>query len=340
MRPLRAASLLAFAAPIAAAACLTACGTEENVRPTIAILAPEDGASLESRTVPVTVQIERFALSETTLDPQNPEGEPFHGHWHLYLDYNFVTHVYSTSFTISNVEPGSHSVIAELVNQNHFPVFGTPYAEVFVDVPATANGVTITSPAGGQHRSTSVDLAIDVQSFTLDSAAIGGPNAPDTGHYHVYLGSIDAANLLEEGTRTDVTIGGLPRTVGISSDVELLVVLAANDHTVVSPLAQDSLSLVIPGDAPGLRILAPEDGAVVTSAFDLAWATENVATTGTAGSVVHVFVDDVQIATAQGTTQQAISLSPGAHDLRIELRSSAGAPFDPPVVDVHDVSAE
>ena len=131
----RASRLLPAAA--LAAILVAACSTNKDIRPTIELVSPADGSVIDARTIEVTVAIERFTLTNEVFDPLDDESSvPFFGHWHLFIDFEYLGDVFEESVTVTQVPPGEHSVIAQLVNQNHFPIAGTPYSEAIITIPA------------------------------------------------------------------------------------------------------------------------------------------------------------------------------------------------------------
>lgn len=340
--PYRASRLLPAAA--LAAILVAACSSDKDIRPTIELVSPEDGSVIDSRTIVVTVAVERFTLTAETFDPLDDESSvPFFGHWHLFVDFQYLGDVSTESVTVTNVPPGEHSVIAQLVNQNHFPIAGTPYSESIITIPAGANGITITAPPSGTVvGSSSTDITIEVEGFTLDSAGIGGPNIAEQGHYHVYVDD----EYVGEGTTPAFTVTTL--SVSSSSNVasDVSVELVNNDHTPVAPAVVDVIGLVTVAGSPYLKILQPSEGATVGATAPLVVEVQNFTladfagtTTDSAGSGhYHVLVDGTDVGEAFTSSGFTLTLGSGAHDVRVELRGNLHAPLVPPVVDeVHVV---
>lgn len=325
-------------AALLAAIVVAACSSDENVRPTIELVSPEDGSTVDSRTLQVTIALERFTLSPTTFDPDNNEDPvPYFGHWHLFIDFEFLGDVFDETVTVTNVPPGEHSVIAQLVNQNHFPINGTPYAEAIITIPAGANGISISAPPSGTVvSSSSTDILIEVEGFVLDSAGVGAPNEFDHGHYHVYVEN----DFVGEGTSPSFNVTTLvtsTQNVGNAVSVELV----NNDHTPVLPAVTDTIELVTAAGSPYLKILQPAEGATVAMDAQLVVDVRNFTlvdfagtTSNSAGSGhYHVLVDGTDVGEAFSTTGFTLGFSPGEHDVRVELRGNLHQPLTPPVVD-------
>lgn len=325
-------------AAVTAAIVMAACSSDEEVRPTIKLLSPVDGSTVDSRTLDVTIELERFTLSPVIYDPENNEDSvPFVGHWHLFVDFEFLGDVYSHTATVTNVDPGEHSVIAQLVNQNHFPISGTPYAEAIITIPAGANGITITNPPSGTVvSSSSTDILIEVEGFVLDSAGIGAPNEFDHGHYHVFVEN----EFVGEGTAPSFNVTTLvtsTQDVGNAVSVELV----NNDHTPVLPAVTDLIEIVTAAGSPYLKILQPMEGATVPSNAELVVDVRNFSLVDFAGTTsdsagsghYHVLIDGADVGEAFSTSGLTLGFSPGEHDVRVELRGNLHQPLTPPVVD-------
>lgn len=332
----RASRLLPAAA--LAAILVAACSSDKEIRPTIELISPEDGSIVDARTIVATVAIERFTLSPVVYDPLNDEDSvPFTGHWHLFIDFQYLGDVFTESVTVTQVPPGEHSVIAQLVNQNHFPIAGTPYSESIITIPAGANGITITTPPSGTVvGSSSTDITIDVQGFTLDSAGIGGANVADRGHYHVYVED----DYVGEGTTSAFTVTTLSVSSNASSS-RVSAELVSNDHTPVLPSVVDIIDLVTAANAPYLKILQPAEAATVGSNAQLVVDIRNFVLADFAGTTTdsagaghfHVLVDGTDVGEAFSSTGFTLGFGTGEHDVRVELRGNLHAPLVPAVVD-------
>ena len=107
---------LALAAPVSADA------------PTLTVSQPANGATLSGTSVVVDYQITNFALLKPPVPAseagKHPEvNKPNQGHIHLTLDLQPVVMEFGPStYTLANVPPGPHVLVAELVNNDHSPL--------------------------------------------------------------------------------------------------------------------------------------------------------------------------------------------------------------------------
>lgn len=116
------------------------------VAPTISIVSPNNGASLQSSNIAVTVAVNNFNI----VDKQGQANVPGEGHIHFYLDVAAPTaagipaiptggtwaHVATTSYTFNNVDTGSHTIAVELVNNDHTPLVPPVVSNISVNVMA------------------------------------------------------------------------------------------------------------------------------------------------------------------------------------------------------------
>jgi len=343
----------ALRCPVLLAALLAtaACEIKNDENPRISIIAPDDGALNDSSSVLVQVEIDRFTLDPATFPvDDDTNSEAFKGHWHLYLDRFFVDDQFTTSALLTNVDPGVHELAAELVNQNHQYIHGTPVSFSFVEIPADAPGIVITNPDNGTSLfSSSVELSVELENLVLDTN-LGSANVAGRGHFHV---AIDGGAAMEAAT-TSLTLTGLAPISKAAESATITVELVNNDHTSFTVPVLDQATVSIPATAPRLRIDSPIEGATVGTALTLTFTTANFdATIDFATAVAesngqghyHVLVDGVQLAddfaTADPTSAiPAISLAPGDHEVRLEFRSNQHDPLSPPVVDIVHVTAE
>lgn len=327
---------------------LTACEIREDESPTISIVAPEDGGENNSSSVQVVVDVGRFTLDPTVYPyDDDRHSKPFRGHWHLYLDRLFIDDQFTTEALITGVGPGVHEIAAELVNQNHTRIHGTPPAFASIEVPSGAPSLVIREPGDGDTiRSSSVQLALDLENFLLDPD-LGGPSVPGHGHLHVTRQGVPG---VQEAVATSITVTDLaPTTSALDEYPVLQVELVENDHSALATPVVDFARLKIPGTSPRVSIGTPLDGASVGSAltltletsasFSLVDFTAVIAETDGQGHY-HVLVDGADVGHGWQSPSIAFPLAPGPHEVRLELRSNLHDPLSPPVVDVISVVAE
>lgn len=342
MRP-RVPRLVLLAAPIAFAA---ACEIRDDERPRISILTPADGSTNDSSSVLVTVDIDRFTLDPTVypIDDQT-QSEAFKGHWHLYLDRFFVDCEFTTTALLTNIDPGEHEIAAELVNQNHQYIHGTPIAFSYVTVPASAPGIYFDEPDDGDtNASSSIDVSVTLENLVIDTN-LAAQNQPGHGHIHYAVDGGPALDAFSAAfTVTDIAGAGEPAAAELPV---LTVEFVQNDHSSFSTPVLDQSQVVVPSDAPRVSILAPADAATVGTSLQLSFALANLdlvdfttAVSETNGQGhYHVLVDGVEVLDDWASTPPAILLTPGDHEVRFELRSNQHDPLTPGCVDILRVTS-
>ena len=100
--------------------------------PAISITSPPNGASLPAGNITVSTSVSNFNV----VNKQGQANVAGEGHLHFYLDVAAPTipnqpavpasgvwaHVSGTTYTFTNVSPGTHTITAQLVNNDHTPV--------------------------------------------------------------------------------------------------------------------------------------------------------------------------------------------------------------------------
>jgi len=137
----------AICALILVAACVMLSGcTTTTATPTLKINSPSNGATVKTGDITVKADVNNFKV----VDKQGQANVTGEGHLHFYMDVNPIpnaagqpaipanpsanwAHVSDTSYTFRNVSPGTHTFVAQLVNNDHTPV-----------VPAVSDMVTVT----------------------------------------------------------------------------------------------------------------------------------------------------------------------------------------------------
>ena len=338
----RRSRLLLLAVPAFAAACEIK--TDEN--PTISIVSPVDGSVNDASSVLVTVDVDRFTLDPDVYPIEDNESSvAFRGHWHLYLDRFFVDDEFTTSALLTNVEPGEHEIAAELVNQNHQYIHGTPVAFAYVAIPVTAPGLVLDDPDHGDTiRSSSVELAMTLENMVLDTN-LGSANIAGHGHIHV---AVDGGPAIEVAS-TNATLTDIVPVNSVELLPTITVELVQNDHSSFTTPVLDQAVVIVPADAPRVAISEPAGSATVGTSLELAFSIANFELVDFATAIAesngqghyHVLVDGAEVIdgfAASPTT--SMQLAPGDHTVRFELRSNQHDPLTPPVVDVVHVTAQ
>ncbi|HVO31819.1 MAG TPA: hypothetical protein VMV18_13825 [bacterium] len=328
--------LLALLATTAALLAAVSCAQPHYHRPSIRIVSPTDGATINSQSLFLTVQVENFTLVPTLTQGI---GEPYKGHWHLYADGAPLASVFTTSATISAIPIGTHVFAVELANENETPVSGAPPQFVTVTIPSGAPGVQIVNVNDNQLvNSSSLEMPLTVDNFTLVSPTAGTANVAGTGHYQVHFDSLDSP-AFDSDWIPGYTLTGLDPTTQVESGnaiFDVWVALANNDGTLVDPPVFDHRHIIVPTSAPRLTLLSPADGAVVGSSFTIALSTVNFTLVDFSGSPAdsagqghyHVLVDSSDLGPAfQNTSSGWTAGGSGAHRVRVELRSNTDQPL-------------
>jgi hypothetical protein len=129
--------------------------------PSIKITSPNDGTTIPAGDVKISIQVDDFAL-ENKLGAANVDGQ---GHVHYFMDVAVPTApnkpaitaagtyypTANTSYTWTNVMPGTHNFTVELVNNDHTPLVPAKYAMINVTVTSAASPMpTATSSASAK----------------------------------------------------------------------------------------------------------------------------------------------------------------------------------------------
>lgn len=132
-------------------------------KPSIRIVSPQSGASVQGSTVTVSVAVSNFKLVPPVyINPPKLPGDQGHIHYVLDVLSNFVPTrdaTASLSHSWTNVSPGRHTLIAYLATSQHTQFPGTRTVQVPVTVVAAASAPSTTAVrsslrTGGQSNGT------------------------------------------------------------------------------------------------------------------------------------------------------------------------------------------
>lgn len=89
--------------------------------PLISFISPTPGQIISGSKVPVKIAVNNFSIVDYRTHPRLVAGQ---GHIHLWLDQTGLSKTsavkaVSDTYTFENVKPGSHTLIAELVRNDH-----------------------------------------------------------------------------------------------------------------------------------------------------------------------------------------------------------------------------
>jgi alcohol dehydrogenase (cytochrome c) len=209
-------------------------------------MTPLDGTSLESGNITVSAMALNFKLV-ALLGDTNVAGE---GHLHYFMDVDAPTvqgqpavtstGVYTatanTTYTFSNVTPGTHTFSVELVNNDHTPLNPPVVAKVTVTVTAPTPKITITSP---QNRASikpgDITISVSVSNFNLVDK-IGQAIASGEGHIIYYMDVVPPTDPTQAATTAAGTYAATAATSYTWQNVAagthtFFVELVNNDNT-------------------------------------------------------------------------------------------------------------
>lgn len=242
------------------------CTTTNYQTPSLTITQPQNGVTLTSNNVTISVQVSNFNLVNKLGSP-NVAGE---GHIHYFKDVTAPTTpnqpavtaagtyaaTVDTSYTWTNVAEGMHTFSVELVNNDHTPLNPPIVTTVMVIIQSTSGGtpqVRILQPTQGASLSAgNITVSIDVSNFMLVDK-LGQTNVAGEGHVHYFL---DVTPPTTPGQPAITTPGTYVPTINTSytwtnvpvGSHTFSVELVNNDHTPLQPpvIASVTVTLTTP----------------------------------------------------------------------------------------------
>ncbi len=219
----------------------------------IRIVSPST-ATISTLGTRIVVSVTGFILDAADYGGTAVPGE---GHIHFYLDNTNTLIGTSTSpvFDSAALPAGSHTIIAELHNNDHTPL--SPPVMDSIAVTVVPPSLTVLAPVAGSSVSDQgFRIRYAVAGFTLDPADYGGASIPGTGHLHFYLDG--STNLYGTSVTNYFDIGSLtPGQHTIKAE------LHNNDHSLVTPIVSQNLTIV--AGPPTIAITNLPAGASVSS---------------------------------------------------------------------------
>jgi hypothetical protein len=317
-------------APLLALAALAVLAAAASAAPAVSITSPSEGATINSGTVPITLDIQNFTMNGSAVGMAAVAGE---GHFHLFIDGAYIKYDFVPSTFLADVPAGAHVLTVALANNDHTLIGAN--AVVNVTIQAGAPRVAIVSPGWSTSwNSSSVELQISKDNFTYNPAAVGQAAAAGEGHYHVlvngayfFYGTTDFYNV------TQLTPG---------ASYALRVQLFNNDHTAIVPVVYDEIYITIAPSAPELKIDFSLFQANVNASSVYVPMTVNgftidpnaVGQPAVAGrGHYHAWLDGVFLGPAALNPLPLSDLSVGTHTLVLELRNNDHTELTPRVVD-------
>jgi hypothetical protein len=300
----------------------------DPLSPYVIITSPEYGTELDRSSFQLELAYDNFEISDD-VGGHSHNGE---GHYHIYVDGEYFD--YGTdpdNAWVTRLEPGEREIMVELVNNDHTSMDPVVSDTIQVEISADATRIEILAPTYGDDIDSSAwPLEVSVENYSLSSEAFGGEAKDGEGHYHIY--------------RDDTYLGATPDLQTWLLDMDpgnstLTVVLAENDH--IETQVRDTIRVSSPEDRPGIRIVSPPQGELVTSDFTVAVDVENFwlddSNLGGEASEdmghYHVYIDDEYVTLSVEETATVSGLDAGSYTLRVELVGDDHYELETPVFD-------
>lgn len=189
--------------------------------------------------------------------------------------------------------------------------------------------IGFSSPENNEEiMSSSVWVDVGVREFTLSPENIGGAAVDGQGHYHFY---VDGLAVGEAATPRFLVTDLEPGLHEVSAR------LFGNDHQPVPGAAPAIVTVLIPAEAPRVKILSPGQGATVnSSSVELQIETQNYNS-----GRWHAYVNTLEgepTGIGSDPTNVVTRVPAGRHEVFVRLHHSDGSPFEPEIIDRLQVS--
>ena len=197
--------------------------------PSLAIQMPDDGAQVDAEAAELTLGWQNFTP----------------GYWYAFVgavDESPATISSDPTSIIPRLAPGWHDLYVGLHHGDGSEYDPPVLDKIRVQIPSTALGIQITSPADGATVTQSPVLTVSSTNFTIDGNMAGGPPEPGVGHYHIYVDGYDSGHMWQEGYQTSVVLDHIP-----TGDHDIYVRLMNNDHTSIDPKPVDRIHVHVSG---------------------------------------------------------------------------------------------
>ena len=209
--------------------------------PTLTIVSPVDGAVVGYGT-PAIVQ---FLVSNFVLVQPGRVGQVVNateGHVDVYVDGGYAWMATRVEPIVLPLSSGPHTIRLQLVGNDGAPL--SPDVNKSVRVMTThgpAAGIpriAIVSPRPGQLTGHDVYVSVEVSNFTFVDAH-GQPNAPNEGHFELFLAGVLRQDLSRSDTGFLVDLPDGNNTITAR--------LVNNDHTPLSPDVSANVTIKVKG---------------------------------------------------------------------------------------------
>ncbi len=259
-----AAGLTAFA--LFAGVVLVPHAAAADDKPSFTVLSPRDGETVVSTDIPVTLQVNNFALSAADVGLPDQDGE---GHVHVMIDgmnmgvlFNFYT---AQTFTLpgQGIKPGKHTLIFDLASNTHIDMEDTVQSVTIDYQPATSKVAPEAVPSAGTPEVSVAwppndatvgplfTLQVARRNFSPSLELEGKPNLQGFGHYHVFV-DMDMAAMSQPGGM--MSMAGMIAMPGSDTIPLDLSAWPNGKHTItVEPVQDDHTP--IPGARPAMTTI-------------------------------------------------------------------------------------
>jgi len=223
-------------------------------------ISPESGTKVPSGDLKVSAQVFNFNVANKLGQPNAVK----EGHLHYFMDVDAptaqgkpavtasgtYTATSDTSYVWTNVNPGTHTLSVELVNNDHTPLNPPVVAKNTVTVIPATPAVSITFPANNASVSAGdILISVKVSSFSLVNK-IGQPNALNEGHL-IYFKDVEAPTVAGQPVITAAgtsvaTVATSYNWPGVSQGTHTFsVALVNNDNTPLNPAVVAKINLTV-----------------------------------------------------------------------------------------------
>ena len=212
-----------------------------QISSSIQIVSPRNDATISGSQVVVEVRVQNFYLNPLSIGKPARPGE---GYWEVYVDGKFAGISADEVVSFPNdalpaLEPGRHSVKAELRNNDHTPVAGAESSEISINIGAKS--AMRYTPASGQpgikimvpHNRSSVSpyliVWVRIKGFKEQAKAVGTAAKAGEGYWRLYVDGRMAG--ISTSSVADIQMTRGKHVLGAS--------LRNNDHTPVRGASSD-----------------------------------------------------------------------------------------------------
>jgi hypothetical protein len=215
-----------------------------------------------------TVAPRNFRFDATRIGSKT--NRPGFGHYHIYVDridpttpFNYWIQAGATTdvkvgldaLAKAGFSAGTHTLFVALANNDHSLLRPLAVASTVIRLGPSIQVAEMAAPAPPLVLAAdgTITLHISVGGFRLDPAGYGKAPSPGSGHYHLYIDSFDPAHPFVNyvgwgaGPTVELTGAALLKAKVKPGGHALYVLLANNDHTLVTPYVGASSLVVFAG---------------------------------------------------------------------------------------------